>query len=156
MGMSKIALIKDDNLLGIDGVFRTVDLSALVPSAVHFDTATGVGEEEYNGKQNLKITDIAKYQAYLTAWTNAVTVPQPQVIPSFTVVSMRQARLALLQSGYLNTVNAAISQGSQQNQITWEYATEVNKADPLVAEMSLALNLTEQDLDNLFTLAASL
>lgn len=81
-------------------------------------------------------------------------VEPPAPIP--TVVSMRQARLALLQGGYLATVNAAIAQGGQADQITWEYATEVDRSDPLVANMALALNLTETDLDNLFTLAASL
>lgn len=81
-------------------------------------------------------------------------VEPPAPIP--TVVPMRQARLALLQSNLLSTVNAAIAAGSEADQITWEYATEVDRNSPLVANMALALNLTEQDLDNLFTLAATL
>lgn len=75
--MSKIALIKDDNLLGIDGVFRTVDLSALVPSAVHFDTVSSIGEEEFEGFKNTKITSISKYQHYITEWANAGTPEVP-------------------------------------------------------------------------------
>lgn len=80
--------------------------------------------------------------------------PDPVIIP--TVVPMRQARLALLQNNLLATVNAAIAAGSEADQITWEYATEVDRNSPLVANMAAALNLTEQDLDNLFTLAATL
>lgn len=81
--------------------------------------------------------------------------PQPApVIPS--IVSMRQARLALLQSGLLSTVNAAIAAGGPADQITWEYATEVRREDALVSNMAAALNLTPQDLDNLFALAATL
>lgn len=76
------------------------------------------------------------------------------VIPS--LVSMRQARLALLQSGLLNNVNSAIEQGNEADKITWEYATEVNRADSLVQNMAIALQLSETQLDELFTLASTL
>lgn len=79
--------------------------------------------------------------------------PAP-VIPS--TVSMRQARLALLQSNLLDAVNTAINQGGEADKITWEYATEVSRSDALVSNMAIALNLSETDLDNLFTLASSL
>ena len=72
------------------------------------------------------------------------------------VVSMRQARLALLQQNLLSTVDAAIAAGNEADKITWEYATEVNRGDSLVANLAAGLGLTEADLDNLFTLAASL
>lgn len=80
--------------------------------------------------------------------------PQPPAIPS--VVSMRQARLALLQQNLLATVDAAIAAGNEADKITWEYATEVNRSDALVANLAAGLGLTETDLDNLFTLAATL
>lgn len=73
-----------------------------------------------------------------------------------TTVSMRQARLALLQVDLLNSVESAIAQGDHADQITWEYATEVNRADALVANLSGALGLTEQQLDDLFLLASTL
>lgn len=81
-------------------------------------------------------------------------IEPPAPIP--TIVTMRQARLALHQGGLLTTVNAAISAGAEADKITWEYATEVKRDDPLVANMATALNLSATDLDNLFTLAASL
>ncbi len=71
-------------------------------------------------------------------------------------VSMRQARLALLQSGLLAQVDQAIQQGGDADKIAWEYATEVRRDDPLVQNLSAALSLTEAQLDALFTLAASL
>jgi hypothetical protein len=76
------------------------------------------------------------------------------IIPN--VVSMRQARLALLQSGLLSTVSAAIAAGGEADQIEWEYATEVNRNQPLVQNMKAGLGLSDADLDNLFILAASL
>jgi hypothetical protein len=77
-----------------------------------------------------------------------------QIIP--TVVSMRQARLALLQFGVLSQVNLAIANGNDADKIAWEYATEVRRSDALVTNMATALGLNEASLDSLFSLAASL
>jgi hypothetical protein len=98
------------------------------------------------------------YQEYLS-WVAQGNEAEPAdvvlpVIPS--IVSMRQARLALLQSGLLSTVSAAIAAGGEADQIEWEYAAEVNRNQPLVQNMKAGLGLTDADLDNLFTLAASL
>ncbi len=76
------------------------------------------------------------------------------------VVTMRQARLALLQSGKLATVNAAISGmvGTQGDaaRIEWEFSSEVKRSQPLVMALAPALSMTSGDLDSLFILAASL
>lgn len=82
---------------------------------------------------------------------DALPKPQP---PS--VVSMYQAREALRQSSLLSLVNDAITGGSEADRLKWEYATEVRRDDALVQNLSVGLGLTEQQLDNLFTLAASL
>ena len=81
-------------------------------------------------------------------------IPPPPVIPS--VITMRQARLALLQAGKLSEVNAAILQAGEAAQIEWEFATEVHRAWPLVAALQSGLGLTDDDLDALFTLGATL
>ena len=72
------------------------------------------------------------------------------------IVSMRQARLALLQANLLTLVSEAIENGSEADKITWEYATEVRRDDALVLNLSQALDLTDAMLDDLFILAASL
>ena len=77
-----------------------------------------------------------------------------------TSVSMRQARLALLQSGLLPQVNAALD-GLPGNQgatarIEWEYTTEVEPDWPLVQQLTSALGLTEAEKTALFSLARTL
>lgn len=72
------------------------------------------------------------------------------------VVSMRQARLALLQAGLLTSVEEAVAAGDEAGKITWEYATEVRRDDPLVTNLSAALDLSEGQLDALFSLASTL
>ena len=81
--------------------------------------------------------------------------PLPPTIP--TAVTMRQARLALLQAGVLSLVETAIaSMESPAAQIEWNYSQEVNREQPLVKQLAEALNLTSDQLDNLFLEASKL
>lgn len=83
----------------------------------------------------------------------------PYVAPALTVptvVTMRQARLVLLQAGLLPQIEAAVQQAGAAAQIEWEYATELRRDHPLTQSLSTALGLTEQQLDELFTQAAAL
>lgn len=76
------------------------------------------------------------------------------------VVTMRQARLALLGAGLLTQVNTAVANmpGAEGDaaRIEWEYAQEVRRDSPLVAALSVALGLTDETIDNLYKVAAGL
>lgn len=98
------------------------------------------------------------YEQY-KLWLAEGNTPDPYVEPPAqipTVVSMRQARLALLQVNLLTTVSAAIAAGNDADKITWEYAAEVRRDDDLVTNMAATLNLDAAALDGLFTLADTL
>ena len=72
------------------------------------------------------------------------------------VVTMRQARLALLRAGLLASVDAAVAARSDAARIEWEYAAIVDRNSPLVASLSAALAMTQAQLDSLFTEASKL
>lgn len=80
----------------------------------------------------------------------------PEAIPVPKLVSMRQARLALLQANLLDNVEEAIQTAGQAAKIEWEYAQEVQRSSGLVPTMATALGMTEAQLDELFILAATL
>lgn len=82
--------------------------------------------------------------------------PAPPPPKPVTVVSMRQARLALLQDGLLANVEAAIAASDEATKIEWEYAQEVKRAHPLVAQIAIVLGLDDAALDSLFLRASSL
>lgn len=92
------------------------------------------------------------------ASANNYTVVVPVVMPA--EVTMRQARLALLQAGKLAAVTAAIdsmpSPDKEAAQIEWEYSNTLRRDHPLVAALGPALNLTGEQLDDLFITAAGL
>jgi hypothetical protein len=72
------------------------------------------------------------------------------------VVSMRQARLQLLAIDSYATVNGAIATMPEAAQIEWEYATEVQRSNPLVPAMAGLLGWSEDDTDLYFTEAGKL
>lgn len=85
----------------------------------------------------------------------------PLVVPSIPeVVTMRQARLALLQAGLLAQVNTAVAgmpgAVGDTARIEWEFSSTVERNRPLVQSLIGALGLTESQLDDLFRLAATL
>lgn len=89
-----------------------------------------------------------------------LVIPPPYIPQVPTKVTMRQARLALHSTGNLAAVEAAINALPEPPRtaarIEWDYSSEVHRDKEFVALMGQSLNLTEEDLDNLFTLAATL
>ena len=74
----KVTIIRDDGVVGVDGEFRTVDLSALDPAihALHWDSVVGEGEVEYvSPRRNEEITDFTPYQQFHDAWVAAAPPP---------------------------------------------------------------------------------
>jgi hypothetical protein len=136
-----------------DAVLLDFGVCSLLPSPIpEHDPAVQIAEEA----TPVQIDDVWTQQ-----WTvRALTLEELKSrVP--TVVTMRQARLALLQSNLLSQVEAAIAAiedaGQRQAvQIEWEYAAEVDMTHPWVQSLASALGLTEVQLDDLFTLAATL
>ena len=75
-------------------------------------------------------------------------------------VTMRQARLALLQQNLLSQVESAIAgmQEPEKSQVSieWEYASTVERTSPWMSTMGAALGLTDEQLDQLFETASTL
>ena len=104
--------------------------------------------KDYTNSDAVVVTKLEQESEYLTKKFKA-SVPQ--------VISMRQARLALLQAGLLATIETAIASGTDEAmKIEWEYATEVRRDWASLISATAALGMTDIDLDNLFILAGGL
>lgn len=120
---------------------------------VNDGVVTNVAVSDAPLESNWIASDVAQ-----VGWTfdgQAFAAPEPVVVVP-EVVSMRQARLALLAAGLLDDVEAAIAAAPQGARIEWEYATEVRRDYGLVLTLAPALGLTDRQLDDLFVAAASL
>lgn len=71
-------------------------------------------------------------------------------------VSPRQVRLLLLQQNLLADVEAMIAAQDEATRITWEYAIEFRRDDPLLSQLASSLGLSEAQIDKFFVAAAGL
>jgi hypothetical protein len=71
-------------------------------------------------------------------------------------VTPRQARLALLAAGLLPSVENAVKAAGGATQITWEYATEIDRNSEMITTLGASLGLSSAAIDLLFKQAASL
>ena len=85
-------------------------------------------------------------------------VEPPAPIPQ--VVTMRQARLALLSEGLLANVETSLATLAEPDKsaatIEWEYSQTVERSRPFVLTLGGLLGLSDTQLDDLFILAATL
>ena len=70
-------------------------------------------------------------------------------------ITMRQARLYLLDAKLLSQVNSIVSQ-NEAWKIEWEYATDVVKNSPLVVALANQLDLSAEAIDTMFNEASKL
>lgn len=101
--------------------------------------------------------DNRDYQEYVH-WVNAGNTATPYVAPAALIpssITMRQARLALLDADKLSAVNDAInnlpSPIKERAQIEWDYSNEVQRANGVVSVIGPLIGLSESDIDTLFT-----
>lgn len=75
-------------------------------------------------------------------------------------ITRRQARLALLSAGLLQAVEGAIDGMDEPARtaakIEWEDATEIKRDHALIANLSVELNLSSEQLDELFIAASEI
>ena len=91
--------------------------------------------------------------ASLWRWNgSAITASVP--IPDS--VTPRQVRLLLLQQGLLDQVEAMIAAQDTATKITWQYASEFKRNDPLLNGLGANLGLSSQLIDQFFIAAASI
>lgn len=75
--MAKVTIIADDGVVGVDGVFRSVDLTALDPDIHAVQWGGAAGEIEYRGGRPPEaMNDLASFQPFVDLWT-AAAPPAP-------------------------------------------------------------------------------
>jgi hypothetical protein len=68
----------------------------------------------------------------------------------------RQARLALASAGLYEAVQTSVAAVSDEARIEWEYATMIERTNPIIINMQTELGISDEALDGLFDLAVTL
>ncbi|WP_257941567.1 hypothetical protein [Campylobacter lari] len=65
-------------------------------------------------------------------------------------ISIRQAKLALLEVGLLETIETMMQSAPKATQISWEYATEFERNNELILFFQQQAKLSDDEVDELF------
>ena len=93
------------------------------------------------------------YRCYMPGEIQRTVVEAPTPVPSITAWQIRKA---LNQMGLREAVEAAVAAGSQDAKDAWQYANEFERTHPLIESFAQALGKSDEDIDALFALGATL
>lgn len=86
-------------------------------------------------------------------WELVENVVIPDPVPFS--ITQRQARLIMLEKGILDTVENTLKM-SPEKYIEWTYASSIERTNPLIIEMADSLELSPEDIDEMFISASKL
>jgi len=108
--------------------------------------ATATGQvEALTSERDSALEQVATLENRITELTAEPEVP---------IVSRRQARLALLQMGFFEAVESAVYDGPKAGQIEYE-ADTWRRDNPTLIAMAKSLGMSDEQIDQFFTLAGS-
>jgi hypothetical protein len=125
---------------------------------VHENRVVQVEENEFPVHPSMQwITCPDEVVAGYTYENGVFTAPvvEPEPAPVIMSVGPLQLRRALREVGMYAAVVAYVEAADEEIQEAWEYATEYRRDDPLFPVVQTAMELTDEDVDNLFALAAT-
>lgn len=133
---------KFDNYGWYDGDADGDRTTNIQPANLSMTTTPGELRANFTGYEWLDLPYVAP-----------VIVEPKQPVPP--LVSKFQAKAALLNAGHLATVEAIMSNQATPElmRLAWTEAQEFRRDSPTVAAMAAALDLTDEDVDNLFVYA---
>jgi hypothetical protein len=143
----RLTIIRDDSLVGVDGVFRTVDLSALQETGIRIaQWDTNQGHIEFDEGPNEDITDITEFQPFINLWT-AAAPPEP------TPAELKAAAHARINASYAIAVNALTSGYPESEIASWPkqetearaWLADNNAATPWIDSAATARGIPKAD-----------
>jgi hypothetical protein len=158
----RVTIIRDDEVVGIDGVFKSIDMSLLPGGvrAVQWDGTTG--HVEYDNGPNAELDSISQFQSFIDAWNMPPQLPNN---PAPTPEEMIAAAHARINTAYEAAVNG-LTAGYPENEIaSWPkqerearaWAADNTVATPWIDAAAQARGIAKPVLANLIiTLADAL
>jgi len=112
----RLTIIRDDGVVGIDGVFKRVDMGALPAGvrAVQWDGSSG--HVEYDNGPNADLDSISEFQSFIDAWNMPPQLPNN---PAPTPDEMIAAAHARINTAYEAAVKALTAGYPEDEIASW-------------------------------------
>lgn len=114
----RLTIIRDDSAVGVDGVFRRIDLSSLRANVRAVQWNGTSGHIEYDDTANTLFTNIGEFQSFVDLWKAAAS----EQITSLTAPSadqMRAAALARINTAYQSKVRELTAVYPEEEVKSW-------------------------------------
>lgn len=140
------------------------DHPPLIDGGPNLDTRIPPTAVEITDAQYRELLDNQGLRKVVLAADGAVSIeaytpppPSPEEVRSrIAPISAWQARKALTAAGLRQQIEDAIAIAPLDVRDAWEYATEFRRNDPVLVGMAAQLGLTDEQLDDLFRVGATL
>ena len=146
----RVTIIRGDGVVGVDFVFRKVDLSALPTSvrAVQWDGTKG--HVEYDNAPEDALDSIIDYQPFIDLWTAAAPPPPPPPTPA-QLIAAAHARINTAYQSAANALTSGypadeISSWPKQESEARAWLADSAAATPWLDSASTARGITKADL----------
>lgn len=137
----------------------TIDLFATCKELGEIPMTLNISDTEdihtfWDGKKEYPLEEYCLTKK-IAAYVKPEEIPEVVYIP--TSITQRQCRLMLVQIGkYQEAVTFIENSQDDTIKIEWEYATEIERNNPLVSTLGEQLGLTKEQLDTYFVEASKL
>lgn len=148
----RVTIIRDDSVVGVDGIFRRVDLSALPAGvrAVQWDGTSG--HLEYDEGANTPLESIADYQPFFDLWSAAALSSISSIPPS--AAQMRAVALARINAAYESALKALTTDYPEDEIRSWPkqeaearaWLSDRNAPTPWIDAAAAARSITKAEL----------
>jgi len=149
----RVTIIRDDSVIGVDGVFRRVDLSALTANirAVQWNGTSG--HIEYDDTANTLLTSIAEFQQFVDLWKAAAS-EQIASLPGSSPDQMKAVAVARINTAYQSAVRELTAVYPEEEVKSWALQEAEAKAwfsnpqahTPWLDNAADARNMSKADL----------
>ena len=130
----------------------TIDVNAFLNA---FNTASLAEKDAAIAALTAAQAQVAALQAQIDAYTPPAPVA-PVADPEGPTVDDLQIRLALNAAGLREAVELAVAGSDQSTKDWWDRANNFKRLNPMVIALGAALGKTDEELDGLWALAATL
>lgn len=138
-------------------VFGGIDIELEHPKHGWIPFTASADDEQSEGGRQLYHEIIAKEPGHVAPYEGP---PLEELLHNewrqSAVVSAFQAKAMLLQAGYWEDVSAYLADADPVTRLAWETAQEFQRLSPTILEIAEALEISDEQLDDLFRFAATI
>lgn len=114
----RVTIIRDDSVVGIDGVFRRIDLSSLRANVRAVQWNDTSGHIEYDDTANTMLTNMAEFQPFVDLWKTAAS-EQITVLTAPSPDQMKAAAVARINTAYQSDVRELTAVYPEEEVKSW-------------------------------------